>query len=662
MIVLILALYSEAKPLIDFYKLHSTVLDKESALPSNLSKFASDDNSMFLYVTRPGYINSVISIPAIINDLSCISHESLNDSFFINIGSAALVSNTIGEAKGKLFLINKITDTITDRDFYPDMLFNSEVEEALLKSFPNVLNKSDINNYRSGSCISYDTADYRISVKKNVLADMEGAFIYQALSRYIGPHQFSFLKFITDTGVDETLNEELISKTVEENLAPISHYIDIVKEAIRADYESPASRYHTDFDKLSTDGKMSKVMKDELLQLFRYAQASDIDIDKIIDSFYSEGLLPVKNKKDGKLLLEDLSRKVINETAKPSSNCNITRDSYHVRPFSHIYIEEELLNNRKAADIVSHFPDSELIIIRHYKDIFNRRRQSYRKQFRSKALILARQEGNLIYPGATVCQSFGNDNFYYASNVYGCPFNCEYCYLKGLYETGNICLFVNLKDYFDKIDEITANKNAYISISYDTDLLALEHITGFIKEWHDYLLSNPKLSIEIRSKSADLKLWQSLRASDRFIVSFTLSPDEISSSVEHLTASLDNRLMSIRACQDAGFKVRLSFDPIIYLSNYREVYDSFLKKVFSNIDKDKILDVSIGSFRISQSYMKKMRKVSPYSPITQFPYSNTDGYYQYPKELQKAMEKYVYDLVKSEISEDKIFLWKEEYQ
>ena len=95
--------------------------------------------------------------------------------------------------------------------------------------------------------------------------------------------------------------------------------------------------------------------------------------------------------------------------------------------FSHIYLEEALRGTPEAERIMAHFPDAGVITIGHYKDVFCRSRQDFYRQKEKPALILARKKGELIYEGARVCQSFGNEHFYYTSCIMNCLYNCEYC-------------------------------------------------------------------------------------------------------------------------------------------------------------------------------------------------------------------------------------------
>lgn len=123
-------------------------------------------------------------------------------------------------------------------------------------------------------------------------------------------------------------------------------------------------------------------------------------------------------------------------------------ENYYNPFFSHIYVEEEIAEHPRVKQILACFMKAEIVYIRHYKDVFCRRRQDYEEQHHAQNLILAKKTGSLIYQGAPVCQNFGNTYFYYTSCMMNCIYDCEYCYLKGMYPSANIVIFVNIEDIF----------------------------------------------------------------------------------------------------------------------------------------------------------------------------------------------------------------------
>ncbi|MCQ2497062.1 MAG: radical SAM protein [Lachnospiraceae bacterium] len=338
--------------------------------------------------------------------------------------------------------------------------------------------------------------------------------------------------------------------------------------------------------------------------------------------------------------------------------------------FSHIYVEKDILEAPKTQELISRLPNSEIIEINHYKDVFCRSRQDFAKQKKSPALILAHKKGELIYEGAKVCQSFGNAHFYYTSCIMNCVYNCEYCYLSGMYPSGNIVIFMNLEDYFEEISRTLLKNPMYICVSYDTDLLALNHLTGVLNRWIEFVDTKENLSIEIRTKCGNISsVKESLKCCkhpERIIFAFTVSPEAVIERYEKGTASLTARLKALAELQELKIPCRIAFDPMIYLPDWKPVYEEMADIIFKGrdnypkIDCNKIFDVSIGSFRISDTYLKNMRRNLPSSAITQFPYDNDGGVYHYPDEIMKEMEAYMLGRCRKILPEDKIFLWKEQ--
>lgn len=325
------------------------------------------------------------------------------------------------------------------------------------------------------------------------------------------------------------------------------------------------------------------------------------------------------------------------------------------KKFSHIYIEETIRHRERAQKILARFPDASVIPIRHYKDVFNRSHQNYMLQHNAQNLILAEKRGQLIYPGAPVCQSFGNAHFYYTSSVMNCVYDCEYCYLKGMYPSGNLVVFLNPEDIFAEVETLLKKHPVYLCISYDTDLMVLEHLLGYVRLWSSFAAAHPSLTIEVRTKSADTSCYPQFEVSERCILAYTLSPDSVAGSFEHGSGSLASRLRAARTALDLGFPVRLCFDPMIYVPGWKDKYAEMLYQVTSALPMDRIRDVSLGSFRISNTYLKPMRKAMPDSAVVQYPFENHNGYYQYPEELEGEMEEFLVNRLKKVLPEDKIF-------
>ena len=448
---------------------------------------------------------------------------------------------------------------------------------------------------------------------------------------------------------------------------------------------------------LAEELRLSFVLEKKLERLLSYAESLSSEWRSYFQKKREEGLLPCRDKRGGQKVLSDFTawllvqekqgRQEKEEAAdalgamKEASALSRKKEEFRQKrrkesekalplypPFSHIYVEKELLGGEEVQAILEKFPKAKLIPIRHYKDLFNRRKQNRALQEKSRKLILAKKEGQRIYPGAPVCQSFSESSFYYASLLMNCPFHCEYCYLQGMYPSANLVLFLNLEDYFSDCQRLIKEKGSlYLCISYDTDLLALEELYPFVERFARFLEKEPNLRIEVRTKAGGeslfrriLKMHLSEEAKKRLIFAFTLSPEKIVSEAEHGTAGLKGRLKAVKMAMEEGFTLRLCFDPMLYHADWESLYTALLEKVFREIPMEKLYDVSVGSFRISESYLKSMTKSCGASPYTSFPYENTDGYYHYPKELLLKMEGFLEQRLLEKLPKEKIFRWTEE--
>ncbi|SHI46760.1 spore photoproduct lyase [Clostridium cavendishii DSM 21758] len=327
--------------------------------------------------------------------------------------------------------------------------------------------------------------------------------------------------------------------------------------------------------------------------------------------------------------------------------------------FSHIYIEKAALNYEITKEVLKVFKNSELIEINHYKDIFSRSHQNYILQKGSPKLILAVKRDNLIYEGAEMCQDFGNNYFYYTSTMMNCIYDCEYCYLQGMYTSSNIVIFVNIEEIFEEVKKLLKIHPVYLCISYDTDVLAFENVIGYTKRWIEFTKENKDLKIEIRTKSANFNAISAIEAYDNVILAWTLSPDEVIKGYENRTPILKDRILSIKQAVDKGWNVRLCFDPILYINNWKVCYSNLITTIFNEINADKIMDISIGVFRVSKDYLKRMRKQRKNSIILNYPFETVKGVCSYNNQLSENMTSYIYSLVSKYIPKEKIFIWKD---
>lgn len=323
--------------------------------------------------------------------------------------------------------------------------------------------------------------------------------------------------------------------------------------------------------------------------------------------------------------------------------------------FSHIYIEEGAEKYPLTDVILSKFSNTFCVTVHHYKDIFNRPQQNFQSQKRSMKLILAVKKDNLVYDGSEFSQSMGHDNFYYNSMILNCVYNCDYCYLQGMYGSANIVIFVNIGDFFSAVVE-KLQKPMYLAISYDTDLLAFENVIPLCAQWIEFTRAQPNLTIEIRTKSANFKSIKSLEPCDRTILAWTMSPDEVVEKYEKGTPPLRRRLEAAKEAIDEGWKVRVCFDPVIRIDHWKEYYSQCVQTVFEKLEAVKLYDVSTGVFRMNADYLRKIRKQRQDSDVLYYPYVFDKNAASYPETIKNEMNLFIQNLLLQYLPSTKVFI------
>ena len=328
----------------------------------------------------------------------------------------------------------------------------------------------------------------------------------------------------------------------------------------------------------------------------------------------------------------------------------------HVR---RVYYERRALewpDTKNVLTRLSHLPTVE---IDHYKDVFNRPGQHFQTQKQSPALILAVEKGQLLYDAGARFRSWGTDiPLYYNAPVRNCLFNCDYCFLQGMHSSGNIVLFVNSPDFMRKAAEQARQERILVSISYMTDLLAFEPLAPICRKWIGFAGETDNLEIEIRTKSEFYGAIRTLSPSDSTILSVSLSPARIAARYERGCASFAGRLFAARQALEAGWRVRLCFDPMVYTENWEAQYDECVRETFTRLDPSRIEEVSFGVVRMAPDFLSRIRSGRSDSDILYYPFRIEDQgasrVATYSTEVRDRMRTHMLETLRRHMPEDRI--------
>jgi spore photoproduct lyase len=334
--------------------------------------------------------------------------------------------------------------------------------------------------------------------------------------------------------------------------------------------------------------------------------------------------------------------------ALPGSNiaCSLSKR------FSHVYVEEAARDFPLSGRILSRLPSATKVTVQSYKDVFNRKKQRFDLQKKAPKLILAKKRPPFLYPASELCRLPGRGRAMYTTPVLNCIYDCKYCFLHGMYDSANIVVFVNIEDFFDAARRTARFFSASgdvlkLHISYESDLSALEDLTGFCAKWLQFTRSAPGVEVELRTKSAAYSSLSAEPLCDRFVLAWSLSPPEIVRKYEARTPSLEARLKAAAKAAQDGRPIRFCIDPVIAVPGAKNAYREMIRRIFEVVPARAVKDATTGPFRAAPEHLKRMKKRCV----------DCDLFWEdtYLENRQLAEE--VVSALSAHLGKDKVFLW-----
>lgn len=295
MIYVMMALYQEAHGLIRELEL------KKNTAYAPFEVFDNESAGIRLVVTGVGEIAAAAATAAV-----CARDGADAADFLINIGCCAAggcepadrdMDSGYGAAYaaqiGDLYVCHKITEQATGKTFYPDILYRHPWKERELVTGMQPLQRAAAHG---------------------ALYDMEAAAVYQAGIRFFSPDRMLFLKVVSDFGIagQERMTAEALTGLLEQYVKEVAAFLTNLREA--ADEEETLrndgilQEDETVLERLFAALHCSQTMRASARQYITYAALTGYDWKAELEEWYARGLLPCKDRREGKVRLEELKQ------------------------------------------------------------------------------------------------------------------------------------------------------------------------------------------------------------------------------------------------------------------------------------------------------------------------------------------------------------------
>ena len=295
MIYVMMALYQEAHGLIREMEL------KKNTAYAPFEVFDNESAGIRLVVTGVGEIAAAAATAAV-----CARDGADAADFLVNIGCCAAggcepadrdMDSGYGAAHaaqiGDLYVCHKITEQATGKTFYPDILYRHPWKERELVTGMQPLQRAAAHG---------------------ALYDMEAAAVYQAGIRFFSPDRMIFLKVVSDFGIagQERMTAEALTGLLEQHVKEVAAFLTNLREA--ADEEETLrndgilQEDETVLERLFAALHCSQTMRASARQYITYAALTGYDWKAELEEWYARGLLPCKDRREGKVRLEELKQ------------------------------------------------------------------------------------------------------------------------------------------------------------------------------------------------------------------------------------------------------------------------------------------------------------------------------------------------------------------
>ncbi|MBN1654186.1 MAG: hypothetical protein JXA30_10450 [Deltaproteobacteria bacterium] len=286
--------------------------------------------------------------------------------------------------------------------------------------------------------------------------------------------------------------------------------------------------------------------------------------------------------------------------------------------FSRIFVEQEIRDSARVQEILDRYQGVPVSTIERISDVFERVRKPYLLKRRDLALLLGSKKGKKIRESPAF-YGLGEGPHYLLMHAYNCIHECAYCYLQGYFNSPDIVLFLNFEDFSSEIETATRalsnGERAWFHAGEYSDSLALPAVSSGLEFLFELFGNLSRASLELRTKSTNIKTLLGLEPRPNIVASFTLSPQKWIEQYELNTPPLASRIRALGTLARGGHPVAVHFDPIIYQRDIEHAYRALLKELLESISPSKLEYLSLGVVRFSRQVFQQIKANYPDSKL-----------------------------------------------
>lgn len=218
-------------------------------------------------------------------------------------------------------------------------------------------------------------------------------------------------------------------------------------------------------------------------------------------------------------------------------------------------------------------------------------------------------------------------------SAYGCLHACDYCCIQSEQTDDRIANFslnimLNLEEFVEHLDQFVREHPWIKLYKYDnqTDTICFEPEYGASALLGDYFSQQEYKYLMLYTKSDNVDHLLNIDQDRRrhTLISWTISCETVSNLIEKNTPPMNARIEAAERCQEAGYRVRVRFSPIIPIRDWREENRAMIERCFAHLRPDVVTMDVLHWHRANAATMKRAIDFSLLDPHYRRLYEDID--------------------------------------
>ncbi len=225
--------------------------------------------------------------------------------------------------------------------------------------------------------------------------------------------------------------------------------------------------------------------------------------------------------------------------------------------------------------------------------------------------------------------------------VESCGFDCSYCSIQSFYQGEQIGFDAGFGAKLEALD-IDPGRIYHIGTGQASDSLMWGNRHGLLDALFRFARKHPNVILELKTKSRNIAYLLERPVPANLICTWSLNTPTIIEHEEHLTASLEARLIAARRVADKGVLVGFHLHPMVHYDDWKEEYSDLVGQILARFDPAEVAMVSLGTLTFTRAVIRRIRNRAFKTKILRMPLTDADGKLSYPDAIKQAMFSHAY--------------------